>query len=203
MEEQVLAYRLGGAIYLNITNRCTNDCLFCIRRTREGLGSHNLWLIREPELDELLAAAGDVRPFREIVFCGYGEPLIRAGLVAEAARELRKQGRPVRVNTNGQANLLHGRNILPELAGLVDVVSISLNTAEPGQYMEICRPQHGEQAYEALLAFINESKKYIPRVVLTAVTWPGVDLDKCLALARQLGVDFRVRRLSGTFNSSS
>lgn len=203
MVDQIFAYRLGSSLYLNITNRCTNDCLFCIRRTREGLGSYDLWLEREPDLQELLAAAGDIRPYQEVVFCGYGEPLIRPDLVVQAAKEFKKRGRPVRINTNGQANLIHGRNILPELAGIVDTVSISLNTADPGQYLEICRPQHGEKAYPALLEFASASKKYIPKVILTAVTWPGVDMEKCLGLARELGVAFRPRRLSGTFNTSS
>lgn len=201
MEDQIFAYPLSKSIYLNITNRCTNDCLFCIRRTREGIGSHDLWLKREPDLEELLEAAGDIRLFREVVFCGYGEPLIRADLVVEAALVLKKQGALIRINTNGHAGLIHGRNIASELAGLVDTISISLNTADPGQYVEICQPRHGEQAYRALLEFAGESKKNIPRVVLTAVTWPGVDMDRCLDLARKLGVEFRMRRLSGTFTS--
>lgn len=201
MEEQVYAYPLGDSLYLNVTNRCSNDCLFCIRSTREGLGSYDLWLKKEPDLVELLAAAGDIRRFREVVFCGYGEPLERADLVVEAARELKKQDARIRVNTNGQASLIHGRNIAAELSGLVDVVSISLNTADPSQYLEICRPRHGLQAYRSLLEFIEESKKYIPKVVLTAVTWPGVDLEKCSRLAGEMGADFRARRLSGTFPS--
>jgi len=201
MEEQILAYPLGESIYLNVTNRCTNDCLFCIRRTKEGLGSYELWLKKEPDLDELLKAAGDIRSFREVVFCGYGEPLVRAGLVVEAARALKKQGAKIRINTNGQADLIHGRNISSELAGLVDVVSISLNTADSSQYVEICQPQYDEEAYRALLDFALESKKHIPRVILTAVTWPGVDMVRCREVALKLGVEFRMRRLSGTFTS--
>ena len=199
MEEQILAYPLGESIYLNVTNRCTNDCLFCIRRTKEGLGSYELWLKKEPDLDELLEAAGDIRSFREVVFCGYGEPLVRAGLVVEAARALKKQGAKIRINTNGQADLIHGRNISSELAGLVDVVSISLNTADPSQYVEICQPQYSEEAHSALMGFIVESKKHIPTVILTAVTWPGVDMVRCREVAQKLDVEFRMRRLSGTF----
>ncbi|MCL6561086.1 MAG: radical SAM protein [Firmicutes bacterium] len=89
MENQIFAYILGESIYLNITNRCTNDCLFCIRRTQEGLGSYDLWLKKEPDLNELMEAAGDIRRFREVVFCGYGEPLVRADLVVAAARVLK------------------------------------------------------------------------------------------------------------------
>jgi TatD family-associated radical SAM protein len=199
MEEQTIAYTLGESIYLNVTNRCTNDCLFCIRRTREGLGTYDLWLVKEPELDELLEAAGDISRYREVVFCGYGEPLVRADLVIKAAGAMKKQGAVIRINTNGQADLINGRSIAPELAGLVDVVSISLNTADSRQYMEICQPLYGRPAYEALLKFTEECKKYIPRVILTAVTWPGVDMDKCREVARKLNVDFRMRRLTGTF----
>lgn len=199
MEEQTIAYTLGEAIYLNVTNRCTNDCLFCIRRTKEGLGTYDLWLKKEPELNELLEAAGDIRRCREVVFCGYGEPLVRGDLVIKAAEAMKKQGAVIRINTNGQADLIHGRSIAPELAGLVDVISISLNTADPRQYMEICQPLYGEPAYDALLKFTGECKKYIPKVILTAVTWPGVDMDQCREVARKLNVDFRMRRLTGTF----
>ncbi|MDD4169772.1 MAG: TatD family nuclease-associated radical SAM protein [Desulfotomaculaceae bacterium] len=202
MAGNVYAYTIGDTLYLNITNRCTNDCVFCIRRTKEGVCYYDLWLEKEPSLDELLEAAGDVRRYREVVFCGYGEPLIRIDLVVEAARALQSQGVPVRINTNGQAGLYHGRNIAAELAGLIDVVSISLNAADSGQYATLCQPQQGEKAFPAILEFAGQCKKYIPQVILSVVRWPGVDIDGCREIARTLDVELRVREPDGTFTSS-
>lgn len=201
MEKPAIAYPLGDSLYLNVTNRCTNDCLFCIRRTREGLGCYDLWLPYEPELKEVLKEAGDIGRFREVVFCGYGEPLVRADLVLEVARELKNQGALIRVNTNGQANLIHDKNVASAMHGLVDTVSISLNTSDPFQYVQICQPLYGVQAYQGLLEFVDECKKHVPNVILSAVTWPGVDMDRCREVARQNGVGFRIRRLTGTFTS--
>jgi len=200
MAGKVFAYTIGHSIYLNITNRCTNDCVFCIRRTKEGLG-YDLWLEREPGLDELMKAMGDARQYREVVFCGYGEPLIRANLVIEASRLLKRQGAYIRIDTNGQAGLIHGRDIASELAGLVDAVSISMNAADSGQYVVLCRPQYGEKAYSALLEFAMQCRKYIPRVILSVVRWPGIDIERCREIARNMGADFKVRELWGTFTS--
>ncbi|OPX86264.1 MAG: molybdenum cofactor biosynthesis protein A [Pelotomaculum sp. PtaB.Bin104] len=201
MASNVYAYRIGAALYLNITNRCTNDCVFCVRRTEEGVGYYDLWLEKEPSLEELLEAAGDVRRYREVVFCGYGEPLIRVDLVVEAARALKAQGVSVRVNTNGQAGLYHGRNIAAELAGLVDTISISLNASDAAHYAALCRPGQGEEAFPAILEFAAQCTKYIPTVILTVVRWPGVDIARCRQIARDLGVYLRVREPAGTFTS--
>jgi len=194
----VFAYELGDAVYLNITNKCTNNCVFCIRQTSKGFGDYNLWLDKEPNLDELLLATGDVRQYREVVFCGYGEPLLRVDLVVEASRALKKQGAYIRIDTNGQADLIHGRNIASELAGLVDAVSISLNASDARQYVSICRPQMGEKAYLAVLEFAARCKIHIPKVILSVVRWPGVDIEKCRKTAHNLGAEFKVRNFSGT-----
>ncbi|MGE5508200.1 MAG: TatD family nuclease-associated radical SAM protein [Chitinophagales bacterium] len=197
-----LAYPFHGALYLNLTNRCQNDCTFCLRRHHEGVGGHRLWLAEEPSAAEVLAAVGDPRPFREIVFCGFGEPLLRVEVVAEVAAALKarasREGYPlrIRVDTNGLANAVHGRNVLPELAGLVDAVSISLNAPTAEQYERLCRPTV-PGAYAALLDFIREAVACLPEVTLTAVAVPGVDLEACRRLAERLGAGFRVRGLIG------
>ncbi|MDD3652993.1 MAG: TatD family nuclease-associated radical SAM protein [Desulfotomaculaceae bacterium] len=202
MAGNVYAYALGDSLYLNVTNKCTNDCAFCVRKTVEGVGYYDLWLEKEPNLNELLEAAGDVRQYREVVFCGYGEPLIRIDLVIEAARALKSLGVPVRVNTNGQAGLYHGRNIAVELSGLIDTISISLNAADSGHYVSLCRPRQGEEAFPAILEFARQCKKYIPKVILSVVRWPGVDIAGCREIARSLDVELRVREPAGTFTSA-
>lgn len=218
-----LAYTVGDNLYLNVTNRCTNQCSFCIRNKAPLFNQeHPLWLKQEPSTAEVLKAIGNPSRYKEIVFCGYGEPLVRLDLVKEVAKQVRAQyphplspspigrggvttnqtGRkkpgegfcpPIRLNTNGTANLFWGKNVLPEIVGLIDVISISLNSADPEQYRQLCHPAFGDQAFPAILEFIKEAVKVIPRVEVTAVEMPGVDLDKCRQLASALDAAFRLR----------
>lgn len=197
-----ITYVLGDRLYLNITNRCTNRCVFCIRGTADGLGI-DLWLPREPEVPEIIAAIkarGDLTRFTEVVFCGYGEPLMRPDVVRGTARFLKEAGLRVRLNTNGQAGMVHGRNVVPEFAAFVDTVSISLNAPDAAAYNRFCRPYGGEDAFGALLDFIRECNRRIPHVILTMVEWPGVDTAAGRRLAEEFKVDFRVRRLEGKFD---
>lgn len=190
-----IAYEYKNHLYLNITNRCQNRCVFCIREGAEGIGGYNLWLEEEPSAGEVIEAIeNDVKRYDEIVFCGFGEPLTRLNIVKEVSRWLKENyDLPIRVNTNGLANLIHGRNIVPELAGLIDIVSISLNAASVEEYNKISRPSFGEGSYEAVIDFIREAKKYIPGVIATVVDYPGVDIDGARKKAEELGVEFRVR----------
>ncbi|MCL4514567.1 MAG: TatD family nuclease-associated radical SAM protein [Firmicutes bacterium] len=190
----MIAYQLGDSLYVNVTNRCTNNCTFCIRRTSSGVGGYNLWLQEEPSVEEMLEAIGDPGRFKEVVFCGYGEPLMRVDEVIQAARALKEKYRiPIRIDTNGQANLIHGRNVVPELAGLVDTISISLNAENAEKYQSVSHSRYGAAAYQAVLDFAREGKKYIPRVVLTVVDVPEVDIEASRRIAGDLGVELRVR----------
>ena len=188
-----IAYVIRNSLYLNITNRCTNSCTFCAKFRDFTVKGHQLCLEREPSKEEVLKAIGNPSSYDEVVFCGYGEPLLRLALVKEIAAELKQQGITVRINTDGQANLVHGRNILPELEGLVDAISVSLNAPDAATYQEICQSEFGESGYDALKEFLVEAKKHIPSVTATAVTLPGIDIDACRKVADELGVDFRER----------
>jgi TatD DNase family protein len=188
------SYELNGNLYLNLTNRCNNSCAFCIKfRSRLFEDKHELWLDREPSAQDVLNDIEDPKKYRHIVFCGYGEPLIRLQLVKELAKALKEKGATIRIDTDGQANLFHGRNILPELAGIVDEIYISLNAHDNETYQKLCRPVFGKKAYEAVKLFAGEAKKHIPTVVLTAVELPGVDLAACKIAAEKIGVDFKTR----------
>ncbi len=193
-KEQIIAYKIGDSLYLNITNRCPNRCLFCIRETPKGVG-YDLWLQTEPTVAELQTAIGDPRIYREIVFCGYGEPLLRADAVLEVAAWLKAQGaKSIRINTNGLADLFLDYDLVPKMAGLVDVISISLNAPDSPTYQEITGTVYGEKAYESLLRFAKRCGEILPKVILSAVDYPGVDLQATAAVAAELGLDFRVRK---------
>lgn len=189
-----IAYKIRDSLYLNITNRCTSRCTFCVKFHTDFVKGHNLRLQHEPSEEELKSAIGNPVEYKEIVFCGYGEPLLRLDVVKSVASWIKEKGGRVRINTNGHGNLIHKRNVLPELQGLVDSISISLDAHDEDTYNRICRPTF-KNAFNEVINFIKESKKYIPDVTATVVTAEGVDVDKCKVITDMLGVRLRVRRL--------
>ena len=190
-------YKIGDALYINLTNKCTNRCDFCVRNEFPGVGGYDLWLDREPTADEIIADAGDPLRYSEIVFCGYGEPMIKLDVLLEAARAFKAKGASrIRINTNGQANLYHGKNVVPLLEGLIDIVSISLNAAAPKAYQELCHSDYGEKAFDGIIDFAHECTKIIPKVVLSVVdVLPSEDIEKCRQIAEGIGSSFRVRAM--------
>jgi TatD DNase family protein len=188
-----VAYQIRNALYLNITNRCTNSCVFCPKFDDFVVKGHELRLDHEPDLEELKAAIGDPRDYDEIVFCGYGEPLLRLDLILELATWLKQQQVRIRINTDGQANLVHGRNILPELSGKVDAISVSLNASNAEQYQQICHSKFPDQGFQAVKEFLKLASASIPEVIATAVSYPGIDIEACRKIAEELGVEFRAR----------
>ncbi len=190
-----IAYRIGNALYLNITNACTLACRFCPKTQGDyTVKGHELHLSHQPSFEEVVEAIGDPTVYDEVVFCGYGEPTLRLELVKRVAAWLKERGVRVRVNTDGLANLVHRRNVLPELRGLVDSVSVSLNAQNEALYNEHCQPSRAG-AYTACKAFIREAVAQLPEVVVTALDGcPGVDIEECRRIAEQeLGARFRCR----------
>lgn len=192
--EGEVAYQIRNSLYLNITNRCTNTCSFCIRFQSDYVKGHNLRLDHEPTLEELKSAVGDPTRYHEVVFCGYGEPLLRLDVVRNLAEWIKQKNGRVRINTNGHGNLIYGRNILPELQGLVDSISVSLDAHDEATYNKICRPSFRD-AFNAVISFIREAKRHVPQVQATVVSVPDVDIGKCRKIAAELGVELRVRKL--------
>jgi TatD DNase family protein len=188
-----IAYRIRDSLYLNITNRCSNHCSFCAKFSDFTVKGHYLQLDHEPNFNEVMAAIQEHRDYAEVVFCGYGEPLLRLDLVKEVATELKKSGVTVRINTDGQANLVYGRNVLQELAGLIDCISVSLNAADAETYARFCNSPFGTEAWGGVCDFLKEARKHIPRVVASAVNVPGINIDAVRKLANTLGVEFRNR----------
>jgi len=195
--DEVLAYELHGNIYLNITYHCTLRCGFCpkFNGTWQVQG-YDLLIKREPTAAEVLEAVGDVTRYKQVVFCGLGEPTLRLEVLLEVARELKAQGASIRINTDGLASLVHKRDVTPELAGLVDALSISMNAQNEAVYIQHTRPKL-DGAYDAMLDFAKRAKQYVPEVSLTAINGlEGVDVVACREIAeQQVGIEFRQREL--------
>lgn len=197
-----IAYQYGDALYLNITNECPCDCVFCIRNEGDGINpGQSLRLNHEPSLDEIKAAlaAVDFSKYREIVFCGYGEPTCRLTILLETAKYLKgTQSLPIRLNTNGLSDLIN-KGMIPNtaslLAGYIDHVSISLNAPDNQYYRDLCNPRFGDMAYDALLDFARDCKDYVPQVtfsVLESALEEGI-LEKCQAICNSMDIPLRVR----------
>ena len=200
----VIAYPVKSGLYVNLTNRCPCACEFCLRQNGPGIyGSGRLWLEREPTLEEAIESvdsfllAADAH-YTELVFCGYGEPTERLDTILAIARHVRERvpELPIRINTNGLADLIHGRATAEELRGLVDTVSISLNTPDADEYFRVCHPKFGPQSYEAMKAYAKACASVVPHVVMTVVDEPVTtkeNQEKCRAIAESLGAKLRVR----------
>lgn len=202
-------YEVHGNLYVNLTNRCSCDCSFCLRNNGDGAhGSDTLWLDHEPSLEEAEDALRDIdlSAYGEVVFCGYGEPTCALGVLLPLARRIRvqaaEQGDPairLRLDTNGQGSLIAGRDICPELAGVIDAVSISLNTPNAEDYLRLNRSRFGSAAYGAMLDFAREVRAFVPDVTLTTVesTLTLEEERACQDLCDELGVTYRIRSWQG------
>jgi TatD DNase family protein len=190
-----LAYKIRDSLYLNITNRCTNSCDFCIRSKTRFVKGHNLKLDDEPTVEDILKAVGDPKVYKEIVFCGYGEPTLRLDAVKAIAAKLKAMGARIRVVTNGHGDLINKRSIAPELKGLIDSFSVSLNADTRNVYDQFCKPEFGAASYDAVKTFIKSCIASGVGVEVTCLDLPGVDMDKCRKIAADLGASFRARHL--------
>jgi TatD DNase family protein len=188
-----IVYKLRNSLYLNITIRCNADCVFCDRKGAAIVKGHNLKIEKEPTAQEVIEAIGEPTEYEEIVFCGYGEPTIRMDVVKEVARWVKSKGGKVRLNTDGHGSVINHRNIVPELVGLVDSVSVSLNTVDPRQYGELMQID-GERFHRAMVDFTRECTKHFPEVVMTVVDIKNIDLKRAREFVeKEIGAEFRVR----------
>ena len=188
-----ICYELDGKLYINLTNRCSNDCSFCVRNGKDSYFGNKLWLSKEPTAEEVLAPIPE-RDFDEVVFCGFGEPTFRFKELHEIGKELKKRGYLVRLDTNGQGNLINGRDITEELKEAVDKVNVSLNECNAEKYFDVCRPLFGEDAYPELINFAKECKERGIYVTFSVVDIIGEkDVEKCREIADKAGIPLRVR----------
>ncbi len=195
-----IIYEAHGNLYLNITNRCTADCIFCVKRYSDGVYGYNLRLSREPELPEIIKVLSetDISKYREVVFTGFGEPLVRLDDVLEITKWLAVRGMAVRLDTIGHARVMYPeRNVAQELSDSgMKVVSISLNAHNAGTYNQLCNPKF-KNAYEKMLEFAREVTNAGMELRFTVVDLPSVDIEICRKLAKEYCADFKVRGYGG------
>lgn len=152
-------YKIGNNLYINLTNRCSNRCTFCVRDQSAQYEGYSLWLDSEPSVEDVVKEIGDPAQYEEIVFCGYGEPTYRLDTMLCIASHVKRRGGKTRLNTNGHGNLIHGRDITPQLAGVIDLVNISLNAPDKMMYDRLCRPVYRDVAFDSVLFFARDCKR--------------------------------------------
>ena len=200
----VLVYELDGKIYINLTNKCTNDCIFCLRKDKDDVKGQTLWLDDEnctaqdviAQFEEILRQKPD-NDNSEVIFCGYGEPLLKLDVLKEVAKYIKEKYPQTKfiINTNGHANYVYKRDIVPELKGLIDTISVSLNGESSSEYDELSQPVF-EGAYDEVKKFIKSCADNGFETVASVVEgYKGrhLNLNKCEQIATDLGAKFRVR----------
>lgn len=191
-------YKFEGKMYINITNGCPCRCVFCIRNNADTISDNDsLWLEHEPDFDEIVAAfnAFDKTGITEAVFCGYGEPMVRADMVVRTAEYIKNNSKlNIRLNSNGLVKLIHPNFDLNSLKGLIDSVSISLNAPDAKRYNEVTRPSFGESAFDVMLDFAKQMKNICGKVGFTVVdVISDEEIEACKVLAQSLEIPLRVR----------
>lgn len=197
-----IVYQFKGALYINLTNRCPNACVFCAKsKGSKMFNGYNLDLGgKEPTAQEVLAEidkqiAAGFTP-KEIIFCGYGEPTMALPILLEVAKNLKsKYSYPLRLNTLGLGSLVWGRDITKELAPYIDKVNISLNATDNETWLKIVRPapKYAEKSFKAMQDFVRCAAKNIKEVAVSVVSNQGIDTEKAEKLAHSLGAKFFVR----------
>ena len=195
-----ITYVYGNNLYVNTTNQCSCNCEFCVRITGDGVGTgNNLWLEREPTKEEILAAIEKekLEKYQEVVFCGFGEPTERLDTLLQTAAYIKQvcPDKKIRINTNGLGDLVNGEPIAPKMRGLIDVVSVSLNTPNAEEYLKLTRSKFGAQSFDAMLAFAKSAGEQGIEVVMTTVdtTISHEEEAQCQAICDRIGARYRIR----------
>lgn len=189
-------YAIGKKLYINLTNRCSNSCDFCIRQGRQGMENTVLWIKDEPDAEDVIEQLpNNLDDYDdEIVFCGFGEPTYNLETLDEVASYLHCIDKTTRINTNGQANLIHKQDVTDIIVTSCDVINVSLNECSAEKYQAHCKSVFGEKAFNAMLEFASLCKEKGGNVVFSVVDSIGErDVNECRKLADKLGIPLRVR----------
>lgn len=194
-----ILYKVHNNLYVNLTNRCPYSCTFCLRQTMDRIGESNrLWLEHEPSYEEVIDEFKkfDMTQYNEVVFCGFGEPTEAFDLLIKVAAYVKETfNKPIRINTNGVGCLVNKRDIVPEMKGLIDTVSISLNNPHKDEYNALVRSRFGEESFDEMISFAKKCVAAIPNVVLTTVdtTISHEEEEECRQLCESIGATYRIR----------
>ena len=192
----MIAYLIDNNVYINLTNKCSNDCTFCVRNTSDRYSEFSLWLKKEPTSEEIISALNPyLDKYDNYVFCGYGEPLYRLNEIITVSDFLKNKGKNIRLNTNGQASLIVGEGVAEKLKNRVDTVSISLNAHNAKAYNELCNCIFGENGFASLLEFANDCKVNGINVVFSIVDNGEVNIEEAKKVADNLNIPLRIREL--------
>ena len=192
------AYMLDGNLYINLTNKCSNGCDFCVRNERSSYYGNYLWLRHgEPTADKVIAQVkgfGDIKRFKEVVFCGFGEPTYKVAEMVALCDYFHEKGLATRLNTNGQGNMINKRDIVPDLKGKIDLVNVSLNASCKEKYQKICRSQYGENGFEGMIEFAKACKKEGVPVRFSIVDCIGEEeVNACKKLCESINIPLYIR----------
>ncbi len=194
----ILVYSLEGKVYINLTNRCTNACVFCLRNDKDDVCGQDMWLESEDiTAEDVIAQLKNFELSDEIVFCGYGEPLLKLDILKQVAKYIKDNypEKRLRINTNGHANFVYKRNIVPELVGLIDRISVSLNGSTSEEYDELSQPKF-EGAYDEVKSFIKccaDAGIQTDTSIVDGYKGRRLDVEKCEQISKELGAKLRVR----------
>ena len=193
------AYTLDGNLYINLTNKCSNGCDFCVRNERASYYGNYLWLRHgDPTPEKVISAVnamGELSQFKEVVFCGFGEPTYKVEEMTALCDYFHEKGLKTRLNTNGQGNLINKRDIVPELKGKIDFVNISLNASCQEKYQKICRSQFKEMAFDGLLEFAKQCRRNGVRCRFSIVDCIGEEeVEACKRLAESVKIPLYIRK---------
>jgi TatD DNase family protein len=192
--QKALTYKIGNSLYVNVTNRCNSHCSFCRRRTDPILRGYDLGMEKseEPDAEVYMLEIGEPTAYKEVVYCGYGEPTIRWDVVKQISRYVKDRGGITRLNTNGHGSFINKRNIAPECSGLIDEVSISLNSFNPKQYAELMGLER--RMFNEMIDFAKKAKDYVNKVVMTILSMDELDVEKARqTVEEKIGAEFRIR----------
>ncbi len=188
-------YQIGDNLYLNLTNRCSNFCTFCVRNDKESYEGYPLWLKNgEPTIEQVIEEIGDPKRYKEVVFCGFGEPTFRIDAIVEIAEYVHRKGGKTRLNTNGLGSYLNGTDIVPLLKGRIDAVNVSLNAPTKKEYDKVCRPRIDE-SFGCMVSFAQHCHEAGLNTWFSVVDCIGEEaIAGCRRIAEAIGIPLRVRK---------
>lgn len=194
VKKNTITYVINNKLYINLTNKCNLHCVFCQRERERNfwVKGHWVWVDRDPSVDEVIKEIGNPTRYDEIVFCGYGEPTLRFSALKNIAKWVKERGGRVRVDTNGLLFTFLPKEKLKELVGIVDTFSVSLNAQDEETYNKVCRPAN-PNAFKKVIEFIKEAKRLGFEVIVSAVDYNGVDMEKTEELAKTFGAKWKYR----------